>query len=166
MNTFVIEDFFVSDENACNFYMVRFDEQDTSEVDKFYDNYHTPESPHYEDMQNIHALIEIISEDGTEMIRRSRDEGRAFALPPEVLANAAGIQVTGNALRLYYLHVTSEIIVLLGGGIAHNEPDGHPPIQLRDAQLFIKKIWSALGTEFEISNKRLIPLDGLEIIIH
>ncbi len=114
----------------------------------------------------IGALIEVLSEDGTAVIRRTRDESRAFAFPPEVLAASAKINLTGNKLRLYYVELSEQIIVLFGGGVAHGMPDGHPPIQLKDAQIFAKKIEESLGTEFDIANNMIIPMGGSEIIIH
>lgn len=166
MKTFVIDEFSVSENKACNFYTVRFDDEEVSETDKFIDRFNAEDNEYYEDLQMIGALIEVLSEDGTAVIRRARDESRAFALPPEVLEASAKINVTGNKLRLYYVELSERVFVLLGGGVAHGEPYGHPPIQLKDAQIFAKKIEEAVGTEFDIDNNMLIPIVGSEIIIH
>lgn len=146
--------------------MVRFDDEEISETDKFYDKFKAEDNQHYEDLQMISTLIEVLAESGTAVIRRARDESRAFALPPEVLAAAAKLNVTGNNLRLYYVELSAQVIVLLGGGIAHNVPYGHPPIQLQDAQLFAKKIEEGIGTDFEIRKNMIYPLDGDKITIY
>lgn len=167
MNTFVIEEFYVDESNKCNFYTVRFDDHKVSETDKFYDKYFLEGHEFYDDMGIIHALIEELAESGIGIIRRARDEAKAYALPPEVLRDTNGnINVAGNNLRLYYVELSNSIIILLGGGVAHEGANGHPPLQLHEAQIFVKKIVDALGVEFEVRNKRIVSLGGDEIIIN
>lgn len=133
MNSFVLEEFFVSNYARCNFYTVRFDDSPISETDKFYDEYFIEGHKFEEDMRIIDALIFEISKIGTTMIRRSRDEARALALPPELLATGSLIDIFGNKLRLYYVQLAKDVIVLLGGGIAHENQFGNPPIQFQQA---------------------------------
>lgn len=167
MNTFVIEEFNVAVSNACNFYTVRFDDAEVSETDKFYDKFFVEENEYFEDMQIIHALILELSERGMSLIRRSRDESRAFALPPEALIDSSKLNIfERNNLRLYYVEVSKQVVILLGGGIAHNGPSGKPPIQLQDAQTFAKKIIEAFGTEFTVKENQILSLAGSEVIIN
>lgn len=151
MNTFVIEEFFVEDGNECNFYTVRFDDDETSETDKFYDRFYQQGHEFFEDMKDIHALIEVLAESGTAIIRRARDEARVFALPPEVVIQECLIDIFGNNLRLYYVELAADVLVLLGGGVAHNGPEGKLPMQFQDAQNFAKKI-----TESKVYSSRLL----------
>lgn len=167
MNTFVIEDFSVEDEQACNFYTVRFEEQEASETDKFYNRFYFDETGEfYDDAQDIHALIEELAEKGTSIIRRARQEAKVLALPPKVLVASLEIEVFGNSLRLYYVELAQNVIVLLGGGIAHEGPKGEVPIQFKEAQTFAKKILEAKDTFFEVSGGLLLPLGSKEIIIN
>jgi len=112
VNTFVIEEFFVSDENQCNFYTVRFDDSTISETDKFYDDFFIEGQEFEEDMRIIDALIFEISKIGTKIIRRTQDEARALALPPELLTKESYIEILGNKLRLYYIQLAENVIVL------------------------------------------------------
>jgi hypothetical protein len=166
VNTFVIEEFFVAQSNACNFYTVRIEDREISETDHFYDNYE--EHPDYAyDFGNINALINEIAERGQRIIRRNRDESRAFALPPKALINDVQIDNFENKLRLYYVPVSEDIIILLGGGIAHDEETGKPSISLWEAQNFAKSIQEAVGDAFLINGSILLPSNGeKEIIIY
>lgn len=166
MNIFVIEDFYVQDINACNFYTVRFDSQLVSETDKFYDRFFQEDGGYYEDIQDIHALIEQVGERGLRLIRRVRDEAKVNALPPERVIAECEIEVFGNNLRLYYVELAHNVVVLLGGGIAHDAQDGRPPIQFGEAQSFAKKILEATNIFFEVSDGYLVSLGGEEIIIY
>ncbi|MNK09426.1 hypothetical protein D3C87_273860 [compost metagenome] len=165
MNTFVVEPFYVDDNNACNFYTVRFDDQEISETDKFYDRFYQSDNEYLEDMQIIHALIEELAISGTSIIRRSRDESRAFALPPELIIKDCKIDVFGNKLRLYYVELAANVLVLLGGGVAHDENNGKVPIQFQEAQLFAKKILDEKAA-YQVIKGKLIPVGDEEIIIN
>lgn len=162
----MIEEFFVDGNNACNFYTVRFDAQVVSETDKFYDKFFQEDGQYYEDMQDIHALIEELGEKGTRVIRRVRDEAKVSALPPELVITDCEIEVFGNNLRLYYVELAQNVLVLLGGGIAHEGAEGRPPIQFGEAQSFAKKILEASNVFFEVRDGYMVSLDGDEIIIN
>lgn len=166
MNTFVIEEFFVNDGNACNFYTVRLDDNDTSETDKFYDEFFHEDHEFFEDMKDIHSLIEELAESGTSIIRRTRDEARVFALPPQIVIKECAINIFGNNLRLYYVELAADVVVLLGGGIAHHGPKGQVPMQFHEAQSFAKKIIDSKNLFFEVSDGKILPLANEEIIIN
>lgn len=152
--------------NACNFYTVRYDDQDISETDKFYDDFFVEGHELENDMRVIDALLDELRTSGTSVIRRNRDEARVFALPPEAMSKECSIQVFGNNLRLYYVELSNNVIILLGGGIAHESRTGKVPIQFQDAQIFSKKIEEAKNNTFEVINGRIIPTSGREIIIY
>jgi hypothetical protein len=159
VNPFVIEDFSVLDENDCNIYMVRFDDTEYSEVDKFYNRYFEDEgNEYYDDAEAIFAIIEHVSIHGASAIRRNRAESKAFALPPKSMDNSFDVILSENNLRLYYVQVTPNIIVLLGGGIAHGSPSGNPPIQLQDAQIFAKKIIESKNICYAIEERKLVSI--------
>ncbi|TDO20304.1 hypothetical protein [Pedobacter duraquae] len=167
MNTFVIEDFSVDDQQVCNFYTVRFEGQEASETHKFYERFYFDEAGEfYDDAQDIHALIEELAERGTKLILRARAEARVFALPPKGIVGDCEIEVFGNNLRLYYVELAQDVLVLLGGGIAHEGPAGDVPMQFKEAQTFAKKILEAKDTFFEVRGKRLVSLESKEIIIN
>jgi len=166
VNTFVIEEFFVSDENQCNFYTVRFDDSTISETDKFYDDFFIEGQEFEEDIRIIDALIFEISKIGTKIIRRTQDEARALALPPELLTKESYIEILGNKLRLYYIQLAENVIVLLGGGIAHENQTGNPPIQFQEAQTFSKKILEVNNVLFKVAGGRLTSIGDEEIIIN
>lgn len=166
MKTFVIEDFFVDDRNMCNFYTVKFDDEDISETEKFIDNYDVEGHEFRADALHIIALLEEIAERGSHIIYRPRDEARAFALPPEKMIREVTLEYTGNNLRLYYVELDTNIWLLLGGGIAHNPPLGNPPIAFHDAQQFVKKTIEAFNIEYKIYDGRIVPASGSEIIIY
>lgn len=167
MNTFVIEDFSVEYGQACNFYTVRFDGQEASETAKFYERFFFDETNEfYDDAQDIHALIEELVEKGTKIIRRSRAEAKVFALPPKGVVEDCEIEVFGNNLRLYYVELAQNVLVLLGGGIAHEAITGKIPIQFSEAQGFAKKILEAKDISFEIKDGCLVSMGSEEIIIN
>lgn len=156
MNTFVIEDFDVHEDNECNFYTVAYLDS-TSETEKFYDKYDDDQSPYFEDFQIIDAFLNYLSQNGTKTILRIRDEGKVNALPPERVVKECKIETIGNELRLYYFQVSPDVIILLGGGIAHDDKTGKPPIQFQEAQMFAKKISESIGVDFTIQEGNLIP---------
>lgn len=155
MNTFVIEDFNVDEENVCNFYTVRVEDNDLSETDHFYEKFDQDDNEYLEDFGMIHELICQIATRGERLIRRSRDESKVFALPPEILSKDCLIDIFQNKLRLYYVPIAPGIIILLGGGIAHDKITGEQPDAFWQAQMFAKKIIDAKGWAFEINDNCL-----------
>lgn len=161
MNTFLIREFHVSEKFKCNFYTVRYDDCDISETDKFYDKYFKAECKLLKDMEIIHTLIEKIAERGMSIITRARGEGKAFALPPKEYAVR---DFEGeNKLRLYYVELSSNIIVLLGGGLAHDDY-GKPSIELMHAQTFAKKIFEN-SDSYILKDGFITPLENEKEII-
>ena len=166
MNTFVIEEFFVEDNNVCNFYTVRMEHRDISETDRFYDQFEK-HNEYGEDFGMIHALIVSLAERGIQIIRRVRQESKALALPPKALFNDFQPYHFENKLRLYYIAISDNIVVLLGGGIAHDSTTGQPSIALWEAQRFTKKIEESMRDTILIKGNRLFPADDEDyIIIH
>lgn len=166
MKTFVIEEFFVDELNNCNFYTVRYDDNKFSETHLFFERYDCDGHEFRDDALHIQVLIDEIAERGSHIISRPRDEARAFALPPEKMIKEITLEYTGNNLRLYYVELSKNIWLLLGGGVAHADPKSSPPITFHEAQVFVKKVIEAYSIEYTIQNERVIPLDGAEIIIH
>jgi len=159
VNTFVIEEFFVDEKNACNFYTVRVEDRDTSETDLFYDQFEE-HADFKDDFGIINALIGELGVRGMRLIRRVRDESKAFALPPESLIREAGADFFENKLRLYYVPLSQNIVVLLGGGIAHEYVSAKPPTAFWDAQIFAKKILDARNDAYFIDGNRLLSTDN------
>ena len=89
-----------------------------------------------------------------------------MALPPELLTRESYIDIFGNKLRLYYVQLAENVIVLLGGWIAHENQTGNPPIQFQEAQSFSKKILEVKNVLFEVSSGRITPIGDEEIIIN
>ncbi|MBE9598003.1 hypothetical protein [Pedobacter sp. MC2016-24] len=166
MKTFVIEEFYVDEQNRCNFYTVKFDDEDVSETVKFFESYDVEGHEFRDDVLYITVLIEEIAAKGSQIIYRPRDEARALALPPEKMIREINLEYTGNNLRLYYVELRTNIWLLLGGGIAHNLPKGNPPIAFHEAQYFVKKAVEAYNIEYKIHDGRVIPANGTEIIIY
>ncbi|WP_426670114.1 hypothetical protein ACPPVU_02490 [Mucilaginibacter sp. McL0603] len=163
MNTFVIEEFFVEEKNACNFYTVRLIDRDNSETDRFYDQFEQ-HNEYSEDFGMIHALIVELADRGMQVIHRVRQESKAFAFPPKSLARDVQFDVFENNLRLYYVPVSEDIVILLGGGIAHDSLTGKPSMALWDAQNFAKKINSDGQEAFVIKGNKLFPAGDEDLI--
>ena len=156
MNTFVIEDFDVDEGNVCNIYTVAI-EDDISETEKFYEKYDDPKSEYFDDFGKIDALLLYIANEGMRIIRRIRPERAVNAMPPKAIDSEYAIDILGISLRLYYLQISENVIILFGGGIAHEDRTGKIPIQFYDAQKFAKKILESIGTEFEVKGNKLFP---------
>ncbi len=150
--------------NLCNFYTVRYDNCEVSETDKFYDKYWVDDGKYLDDIEQIHMLMKKLSVKGLSIISRVRPEASALALPPKSLKYE--INQFDNKLRLYYIEISPGIVILFGGGIAHENKFGKTPIQLREAISFVKRISSSKNTSFEIQNGMLIPVGGDDIIIN
>jgi hypothetical protein len=69
-------------------------------------------------------------------------------------------------LKLYYIQLAENVIVLLGGGIAHENQTGNPPIQFQEAQTFSKKILEVNNVLFKVAGGRLTSIGDEEIIIN
>ncbi|SEB17042.1 hypothetical protein SAMN05443550_113133 [Pedobacter hartonius] len=146
--------------------MVKFDGIDISEVEKFYYRYFNEDNEFFEDAESIFALIEYLSIHGIKAIKKDRPEAGAFALPPKSMEDECEAFYVGNNLRLYYVQIAPSIVLLLGGGIAHDSDSGRPPIQLQEAQMFVKKVKEGLNVSYTISGNKLVSTDSEEIIIY
>jgi len=154
----------VDDSNTCNFYTVRLEDEKVSETDKFYDKFDYDGNEYLDDFGKIHELIDQIAVRGSNIIQRPRNESKVFALPPKLLLKDCLIDIFENKLRLYYVAITPQIIILLGGGVAHNEPNGDVPLQFWEAQSFAKKILDAKNDSYVISDTRIVSIDDDEPI--
>ncbi|WP_316813240.1 hypothetical protein [Pedobacter heparinus] len=166
MKTFVIEEFYVDEQNMCNFYTVKYDDEQISETVKFLDKYDREGHELRDDVLHIQVLIDEIAARGSHIISRPRDEARAFALPPEKMVREITLEYTGNNLRLYYVELATNVWLLLGGGEAHAGPKDRSPIAFHEAQGFVKKVAETYNIEYKIQKGRVMPVDGDEIIIH
>lgn len=89
--------------DCVNFYTIRFDEEITSETDKFFDKYENSKK-HKKDFDVIATYLDIIGEEGASTEYLRREGGKLKALPIEA-----------SILRLYCYRF-SDCIVILGNG--------------------------------------------------
>jgi hypothetical protein len=143
----------------CTFYTVRWENEESSETDKFFDKYAVPE--HHLEKEAL-ELLRLITENIGNKYGATNDffdrvENLAQALPPRPKNRIEEIKALGSSfpLRLFCFHVTNNLVILFNGGIKNaptsQESDLFP--QFREAQEFAQKIEDALLSEMiEISD--------------
>lgn len=166
MNTFALEIWY-DEGKICTFYTVRWinDNDDaSSETDKFFELYATPEHPLEDKALQLFRLIteSIGNKYGAIDDFFDRFENRAEALPPTPKKWIEEIkEIGGNfPLRLFCYRITEQIVVLFNGGIkdANSAQESSLRPKFNDAQAFAKRIKEALQSDIiEISwNERYL----------
>lgn len=173
MDTFVVE-LWDDEGTLCTFYTVRWDDQELSETDRFFEKY--IDEPIYKD--DLEALTDLLifsigQVHGASDALINREENEVKALPPKgkVVLGELTHHYPNFSLRLYLLKITDNLVVLFGGGakIAQtNQESGALSITWRAACKFAKIISEAIRDETIIvdeEQQKLRYFNGSEEII-
>ncbi|WP_353480261.1 hypothetical protein [Haliscomenobacter sp.] len=169
MNSFTIE-IFDADSRMVTYYTVRWENQELSETDKFFEQF--SEQDYYkESFEQLVALLELIGEyKGALPVFFTRHEDEATAIPPSYV-HEFDLDFQGNVLRLYCVRICKSIVILFNGGLksARTAQDSENlSSKFRDAKYFARKIFKEIKDgmiEINESNHSLRSFDGNEEII-
>lgn len=169
MNSFILE-IFDADFQMVTYYTVRWEDQELSETDKFFEKF-SEDDKHRENFNQILALMELIGDKkGALPVFFTRHEDEASALPPPYVQEFS-LNFDGNDLRLYCVRVCKSIVVLFNGGIksARTAQDSEDlTSKFREAKSFAKKIFKEIRDgmiEINESNHSLRSFDDNDEII-
>jgi len=172
VNIFVLEIW--DDEGAkCTFYTVRWDDQEISETDRFFERYEF--DPQYADQSSrlLYFVLQVIGEDHGALDRLfNRPENEVKGLPSKGKVRVQDFEYSfpNFPLRLYALKIRKNIVVLFNGGIKDAKTNQESSLNLKwiEACQFAKKIDKAiLEKDIIVEEKRrlLFWYDGSEEII-
>ncbi len=114
------------------YYTIRLNSDKKTEIEKFVDRFQN--SDYKFDLDVILTLLKIIGNERGAQDRFFRPEKQAHALPSRNALNSINAKSTDFPLRLYYIRLNDQIVILGGGGVKEsllyqNSPDCYPHIQ-------------------------------------
>lgn len=147
MNIFALEKF--DDQGSlCTFYTVRWEVEEWSETDKFFNKYESDRNFERPIQELAVFLTKKIGNDFGALEDFFRFENAAQALPPSGKHKVGEITINyGNfPLRLYCLRISDSLVVLFNGGekTAKNAQGGKTSMVFYEANQFAKRILEAL----------------------
>lgn len=172
VNIFALEIW--DDEGAkCTFYTVRYDDNDLSETDIFFEKYDAVKKYTQANQELLSFIIHAIGEDhGAVDELFNRDENEVKGLPAQGKRTVENItyHFPEFPLRLYALKITNNIVILFNGGIKDGPTNQTSSLHLewRSACEFAKKIDKAIRDGSIIvddKNRKLTNYDGSNEII-
>ena len=148
--------------NCCTFYSVRWENQEISETDKFFQKFQN-DAINKISLQKLVAFLEVIMEEKGAQEAFFRLENNAHALPPQGkhLINEITIDFANFPLRLYCLRLSNALIVLFNGAekTSSTAQGGKTSMVFAEANTFAKRILDALyHKDIYIENKRKFVL--------
>lgn len=148
MNSFAIE---IWDDECpmCNFYTVRWDEDENNETDKFFECFVTQEEYKQSAQQLYSYIIDLIGkEHGARNEFFNRSENEVYGLPHQGKFKLSEIEfwLPNFPLRLYALKLRDDLVILFNGGIKDGKTNQQSSLlnKWREACQFAKKIDEAL----------------------
>ena len=170
MNIFALEKF--DDQGSrCTFYTVRWEEEEWSETDKFFNKYESDTNFGRPIQELAVFLTKKIGNDVGALEDFFRFENTAQALPSSGKHKVGEITINyGNfPLRLYCLRMSESMVVLFSGGekTAQNAQGGKTSMAFHEANQFAKRILEAIrqGEIYITPNEREFKnFDGSEKI--
>jgi hypothetical protein len=147
VNIFALEKF--DDQGSrCTFYTVRWEEEEWSETDKFFNKYESDTNFGRPIQELAVFLTKKIGNDVGALEDFFRFENTAQALPPSGKHKVGEITINyGNfPLRLYCLRISESMVVLFSGGekTAQNAQGGKTSMAFHEANQFAKRILEAI----------------------
>ena len=115
------------DFNKVRYYTVKFDNDDKTEVDKFFEKY---QESHSKSVLYIKMWIAEIGEKFSAEARYFRPEDNSEALPPPFnQLESVDIEIDQDnlSLRLYCIVLSPEVVVLVNGGIKESQKTQDSP---------------------------------------
>lgn len=133
---------------ACTFYTVRWEGEELSETDKFFEKYEN-DSILRRPLQELASFISRKIGDEVGAVEEFfRFENTAHALPPSRKYEVENIFINFSnfPLRLYCLRISETLVVLFNGGekTAHSAQAGKTSMAFHEANIFAKRILEAL----------------------
>ena len=151
------------------FFTVRFEDEDMSETDKFFNSF-VDNHLYKTELNKLIAFIEYLGENLGADQDFFRHERLAQALPPERRSMhryrlLEFIETDHYDFRLYCLRLSNSVVILFNGGLkTANNPENCPNVapHFRNAQIFCKRIEEKLkDRDFLIMPKDLVSDDEL-----
>ncbi len=171
MNSFILE-IFDADFPLVTFYTVRWENEDLSETDKFFQRFLENEI-YQEDLDEINFLLEFMGNEECALSAFfTRHEDEANALPPGKVYEYS-LSYENNSLRLYCTRINNHTVVLFNGGVKSartaQESDDLAS-KFRNAKFFARKIWEYIHNKTLVVDEPYHALrmfdDSEEIIIY
>lgn len=147
-----------------NFYTFQYEKDEQTETDKFFSKFEEDMFVS-EDLNNLVVWLSLIGQKYGAKIDFFRHEALAQALPPPMSKMMREVIV--NNLRLYYVWVSDEIVILANGGMktsqrVQDSPDALP--YFRFANAMSKQINELIKEgDFKFKGKNIINLNDIEL---
>lgn len=126
---------------AVNYYTIRFQGAEESEVEDFLTQFDTEENE--DDINIILTAIDKIGENGAKERYFRPEGGRVKAIP-----------LTSSGLRLYLYHINEEVVILGNGGIKQTATYQDDPILSKHVET-IRSVGNLLIRRFEDNTSQL-----------
>lgn len=172
MKTFVLETW-EDTLSLVTYYTVRWDDEETSETDKFIEQFKSDDAIKENFNEIIALIVDIGDRRGAKKNYFNRFADEASELPPNQNIEIGGIEINyhSNVLRLFCTRINDNIVILFNGGVKSSQATQDSPdlaTKFREAKYFAKKIWENIRDEMiQVDEVRhaLLNFDGSDELI-